>query len=85
VLENGRSGVIHTDPDYLIEGAAELLRDHALAARIGHVGRAIALERFSIDRFAAEWSRAFADVVGRGRARSSQGRERRAAVTAVTA
>lgn len=82
VLENGRSGVIHTDPDYLIDGAAELLRDPDLAGRLGEAGRRIALERFSIDRFAAEWSRAFADVVGRGRARSGQGRERRVAVSA---
>ena len=66
VLEDGRSGVIHTDPDYLIDGAAELLRDHALAARLGEAARGIALERFSIDRFTADWSRTFADVAGRG-------------------
>ena len=40
VLEDGRSGIVHTDPDHLIEGAAELIRDHALAARDGEAGRA---------------------------------------------
>jgi glycosyltransferase involved in cell wall biosynthesis len=82
VLEDGRSGVIHTDPDYLIQGAAELLRDPALAARLGEAGRKVALERFSIDRFAADWERAFTDVVGRGRARRGETRERRVAVPA---
>jgi hypothetical protein len=82
VLEDGRSGVIHTDPDYLIDGAAELLHDHALAARLGDAGRRIALERFSIERFAREWSDAFADVVGRGRPTGIQQTERDVAVTA---
>jgi glycosyltransferase involved in cell wall biosynthesis len=68
VLEDGRSGVIHTDPDRLIEGARELLRDHDLAARLGTAGREIALERFGIGRFVADWNEAFATVVGRGTA-----------------
>jgi hypothetical protein len=64
VLEDGRSGIIHTDPDYLIEGAGALLRDGDLAARIGAAGRTIALERFGIDRFVTDWDRAFRDVIG---------------------
>lgn len=71
VLEDGRSGVIGTDPEHLIEGAAELLRDHGLAARLGAAGQAIARERFSIDRFAADWDRAFRDVTGREHRRAS--------------
>ena len=82
VLEDGRSGVIHTDPDYLIDAAAELLRDRGLAARLGEAGRRVALERFSIDRFAADWSRAFADVVGRSGGGRRTNSERRVAVTA---
>lgn len=66
VLENGRSGIIHTDPAYLIDGARELLRDRALAARIGAAGRAIARERFSLHRFVSDWDRAFTDVIGDG-------------------
>jgi glycosyltransferase involved in cell wall biosynthesis len=82
VLEDGRSGVIHTDPHYLIDGAGELIRDRGLAARLGDAGRRIAVERFSIERFAADWGRAFADVVGRGVAREPRDRGRRVAVTA---
>jgi Glycosyl transferases group 1 len=81
VLEDGRSGIIHTDPDYLVDGAAELIRDHGLAARLGEAGRRVALERFSIDRFAADWSHAFADVIGRGVGRTRDG-GRRVPVTA---
>ena len=64
VLEDGRSGVIGTDPEHLIDGAAELIRDRGLAAQLGAAGRAIARERFSIDRFARDWDRAFRDVAG---------------------
>jgi glycosyltransferase involved in cell wall biosynthesis len=69
VLEDGRSGVIDTDPDRLIEGGRELLRDHGLAARLGAAGRQIALERFGIERFVADWNEAFATVVGGNAAR----------------
>ena len=64
VLEDGVSGVIGTDPEHLIDGAAELLRDRALAARLGAAGQAIARERFSIDRFTADWDRAFREMAG---------------------
>lgn len=66
VLETGRSGVIETDPARLIDGAADLLRDHGLAARLGEAGRQIALERFGIDRFTSDWNAAFAEVVDVG-------------------
>jgi hypothetical protein len=64
VLENGRSGIIHTDPARLIEGARELVRDHRLASRLGAAGQAIARERFSIARFARQWDEAFREVAG---------------------
>ena len=80
VLQDGRSGVIHTDPDYLIDGAAELIRDHALAARRGAAGRRRARGRFAIDRFATAGSRTFAEVVGRAAAAAPT--ERRIPVTA---
>jgi glycosyltransferase involved in cell wall biosynthesis len=84
VLENGRSGVVHTDPSRLIDGARELIRDHALAQRIGDAGREIARQRFSIERFAADWDRAFAEVLGRGSRGAGRLRptERREAVSA---
>jgi hypothetical protein len=68
VIEDGRSGVVHTDPERLVEGARELIRDRSLAARLGAAGREIARERFSMNRFAADWDRAFADVLGGARA-----------------
>jgi len=74
VLEDGRSGVIGTDPEYLIDRAAELLRDRELAARLGRAGQAIARDRFSIDRFVSDWDRAFGDVTGRSTAGDARGR-----------
>jgi hypothetical protein len=65
VIENGRSGIIDTEPERLFEGARELLRDHEYARRLGAAGREIARERFGIERFARDWDRAFRDVVGR--------------------
>ena len=65
VLEDGRSGITGTDPEHLIEGAEELLRDRALAARLGEAGRTIARERFGIDRFVRDWDRAFREMSGR--------------------
>jgi hypothetical protein len=64
VLENGRSGIVHTEPAALIEGARELLHDRDHAARLGAAGRAIALERFGIDRFVHDWNEAFRLVIG---------------------
>jgi glycosyltransferase involved in cell wall biosynthesis len=83
VLEDGRSGFVHTDPQRLIDGAGELLRDHALAMRLGAAGQAVARERFSIDRFIANWNRALADVVDLPRYSGSRGESRhdREAVT----
>ena len=63
VITDGWSGITDTDPDRLIQGAQELLDDHALAARIGAAGRDVARQRFSMDRFIAEWDRALRDAV----------------------
>jgi glycosyltransferase involved in cell wall biosynthesis len=68
VLENGRSGILGTDPTKLIEGAKALIEDHELAARLGAAGRRIAVERFSIERFVADWDRAFHDAGARPQA-----------------
>jgi glycosyltransferase involved in cell wall biosynthesis len=63
VLEDGRSGIVHTDPARLIDGARALLADPAYARRLGEQGRAIARERFSIERFCRDWDEAFREVV----------------------
>src|SRR3954464_13416668 len=43
----------------------ELLRDHGLALQMGRLARAVARERFSIERFAQDWTSAFEDAIGR--------------------
>jgi glycosyltransferase involved in cell wall biosynthesis len=65
VLEDGRSGIINTDPDRLIDGARQLLVDPHAARRLGAAAREIARERFSIDRFVRDWNEVFEEVIGR--------------------
>jgi glycosyltransferase involved in cell wall biosynthesis len=55
VIRNGESGFIHTDTNALVDAMQRLLRDPAEARRMGEGARRLALERFHIDRFAAEW------------------------------
>jgi glycosyltransferase involved in cell wall biosynthesis len=62
VIENGHSGFIDTRPERLIEGMRVLLSEPGLARELGARGRAVALERFHIDRFVADWNRALARV-----------------------
>jgi hypothetical protein len=62
VIENGKSGYAGTDVDGLIDHMRELLREPALARRMGQHARAYALERFGIERFIADWKRVFAEV-----------------------
>ena len=47
-----------TDLDALTEGMRELLADRRAAAALGERCRAVARERFSLERFAADWDRA---------------------------
>jgi hypothetical protein len=64
VLADGASGIVSTDTGHLLDGMRAMLADRELAARIGAAGRQIALERFSIDRFAADWTEALRLVTG---------------------
>ena len=59
VIENGVSGWIDTNVDRLIGHMQDLLADPEEARRLGEGARRTALERFSIERFAADWDRAF--------------------------
>jgi glycosyl transferase family 1 len=63
VLEDGRNGITSTDPAALERGMAALLEDHGLAMRLGAAGRETARQRFAIERFAREWTRAFEDAL----------------------
>jgi hypothetical protein len=63
VIDNGYSGFIHTDVKYLIDKMKLLLNDPALAAEIGGNGREVALKRFNIGRFIAEWEGLFQEAM----------------------
>jgi glycosyltransferase involved in cell wall biosynthesis len=65
VLEDGVSAILATDVRRLLDGMRELLDDRELAREIGAAGRRIAHERFSLDRFARDWTAAFQEVTGR--------------------
>lgn len=70
-IENGVTGYIDTDVNRLIERGRELLASPSEAARMGANARAVARERFGIERFARDWERTFALVAGGG-SRSNQ-------------
>jgi glycosyltransferase involved in cell wall biosynthesis len=75
-IENGVSGYVDTDVDRLIDAMGSLLEDPAEARRLGEGARRRALDRFHIDRFAADWEEAFREVAGRagpGRTRVAPG------------
>lgn len=65
VIENGRSGYIHTDVDYLIKKMQLLLQDAQHATQLGANGRAIALNKFNISRFTQQWEQLFLAVVNK--------------------
>ena len=63
VIENGVSGYISCDMDELVGRMRELLDNPDQARRIGANARAVAIERFGIERFARDWNDAFASIV----------------------
>jgi glycosyltransferase involved in cell wall biosynthesis len=62
VIENGVSGYADTNVATLVERMRELLRDPALARHLGQGARRRAYQRFSIERFRADWNAALRDV-----------------------
>ncbi len=58
IIQDGINGFISTNPETLIERMKTLIADPALAREIGERGRATARERFSLDRFRADWDEA---------------------------
>jgi hypothetical protein len=58
VIEHGVSGFAVTDAHQLAPCMRELLNDAGLARRLGEGARRTALDRFSIDRFSADWDAA---------------------------
>ncbi|HEX2063392.1 MAG TPA: glycosyltransferase [Acidimicrobiales bacterium] len=54
-VENGISGWVHTDVEWLVARMRDLLGDRDEAARLGRGAREAALRRFSIERFSRDW------------------------------
>jgi glycosyltransferase involved in cell wall biosynthesis len=65
VIDNGYSGFIHTDVNYLIEKMQLLINNPELAKEIGSNGRDIAMKRFNIQRFVNDWEQLFAEVTSK--------------------
>ena len=64
VVADGVTGFVDSDVERLIERTGFLLREPGAAKAMGAAARRFARERFSIERFAADWDRAFRAVVG---------------------
>jgi len=65
VIDNGYSGFIHTDINYLIEKMNLLICDPELAKEIGSNGRDVAMKRFNIQRFVNDWESLFNEVTSK--------------------
>ena len=62
VIEDGVHGYVSCDSAYLLDGMRRLLDDPAEARRMGDNARALAHDRFGLDRFIQDWNAAFAAV-----------------------
>ena len=63
VIKNGESGFIDTNIDKLIENMNRLIADQDEARRLGQCARAIALDKFSINRFTGDWEKIFRQTI----------------------
>jgi glycosyltransferase involved in cell wall biosynthesis len=63
VIRNGETGFIDTSVAHLVEAMQQLLVDRDLARRVGEAGRAVALRRFGIERFARDWDAVLKEAV----------------------
>ena len=59
VIENGVTGYVSSDLDELIARMRGLIDNPAEARRLGDNARALAEQRFSLDRFRRDWNAAF--------------------------
>jgi hypothetical protein len=67
VIDNGHSGFIHTDVNYLIDKMNLLIEDAELAQKIGAGGRELAQQRFNIMRFVNDWEQLFNRVTSQSK------------------
>jgi glycosyltransferase involved in cell wall biosynthesis len=65
IIENGRSGYIHTDVNYLINQMKLLLLDAEHARKLGANGRETASQKFNISRFTHQWEQLFLAVINK--------------------
>ena len=63
VIHNGENGFVDTRPERLVEAMQALLQDRDMAATWGEAARALAQERFHIDRFVRDWREAIESVM----------------------
>jgi hypothetical protein len=63
VVEDGVTGYVSCDVDYLIDRMRGLVEDPTLARRLGANARAVAQQRFGLDRFARDWNAAIARAI----------------------
>lgn len=66
VIRNGVNGYADTNVDALVDVMRTLVEDPELARRWGEAARADALARFSIERFAREWTEFLREVARDG-------------------
>ncbi|HEU4792563.1 MAG TPA: glycosyltransferase [Nitrolancea sp.] len=64
VIEDSVTGYVSCDVSRLIERMRSLLADPDEASRIGANARAVAQERFGLDRFIRDWNMAFSLALG---------------------
>ena len=61
-IENGFSGYVHTDIDFLIEKMKMLLENPGKAKQLGQGAQQAAREKFNIERFKKDWLQTFQQV-----------------------
>ena len=64
VIDDGANGFIDTRVERLFDCMRELLRSPSLARDLGQAARRRAQERFSIERFSADWDAVLREVTG---------------------
>jgi hypothetical protein len=73
VVENGVSGYVSTDLDELVAAMQRLIDDPRHAHELGDNARAVAAERFGIDRFVRDWNDALVEAMDLAPSRSVTG------------
>jgi hypothetical protein len=63
IIENEKSGILHTDIDYLIRRMKALLKNREYARTLGEAGRNYAVKRFNIKRFVDDWKILLAECI----------------------